>query len=153
MGQAVQDASFLVTVPHVVPEAPALRKDPVVGYLPDLFTRPCSLSPDVVLDTTDRLDTIVRMLVCHRSQVFEWLPWLAGVLDQVPADENERFAWARQWYASQIRPRAERFRSALVATYGEERGNRIECVEAFEISQYGSPLDEAARKRLFPFLP
>src|SRR5574340_1504974 len=52
VGQLVQDASYLVTVPHVVPEAPALRKDPVVAYMADLFTRPCALAPDVVLDVT-----------------------------------------------------------------------------------------------------
>ena len=153
VGQAVQDASYLVTVPLVEPEVPALRRDPVVAYLPDAFTRPYPLAGDVAIDVTDRLDTIVRMLACHRSQVFEWLPWLAGILDQVPADDAERLAWLRQWYGAIVRPRADRYRTELVAAYGEERGRRIEFAEVFEISQYASPLDEAARKRLFWFLP
>lgn len=153
IGQAVQDASFLVTVPHLVPDVPALRRDPVVAYLPDLFTRPTPLQADVVLDITECLDTVTQMLACHRSQCFEWLPYLAGAEDQVPQDPAEQHAWLRTWYCRQIRPRAERFRRELIATYGPERGSRIEFAEAYEISQYASPLDAAARERLFPFLP
>ncbi len=40
VGQVVQDASYMVTVPHVCPEVPALRRDPVVAYVSDVFTRP-----------------------------------------------------------------------------------------------------------------
>jgi hypothetical protein len=29
----------------------------------------------------------------------------------------------------------------------------VEYAEAFEVSEYGAPLDAAARARLFPFLP
>ncbi|HID77092.1 MAG TPA: PIG-L family deacetylase, partial [Planctomycetaceae bacterium] len=48
-GQLVQDATYLVTVPNVLPDTPALRRDPVVAYMADLFTTPCPLRPDVVL--------------------------------------------------------------------------------------------------------
>jgi N-acetylglucosamine malate deacetylase 1 len=41
----------------------------------------------------------------------------------------------------------------VVRTYGEERGGKVRLIEAFEVSEYGAPLDAAARKRLFPFLP
>src|SRR5436190_6617183 len=62
VGQAVQDASYLVTVPPICPDVPALRRDPVVGYLPDLFTRPAPLRGDVVIDVGDRMETIARMM-------------------------------------------------------------------------------------------
>jgi LmbE family N-acetylglucosaminyl deacetylase len=150
VGQAVQDASFLVRVPHVVPEAPPLRSDPVVAYLPDLFTRPCPMLADVVLDITDRVDTIAAMLASHRSQVFEWLPYLDGTLDQVPHDEKQRHAWVRGWYAACIRPRSDRFRQELIAAYGEARGRAIECAEVYELSQYGARADREALQRLFP---
>ncbi len=52
VGQAVQDASYMVTVPLVAPDTPALKKDPIVAYLPDLFTRPYPLVVDVVFDIT-----------------------------------------------------------------------------------------------------
>jgi N-acetylglucosamine malate deacetylase 1 len=149
VGQAVQDACFLVRVPHVVPDVPAPLRDPVVAYLPDLFTRPCPLTADVALDTTGQVDTIVAMLACHRSQVFEWLPYLDGAGDRVPRDEKDRRAWLRTWYAACIHPRADRFRQSLVAAYGEDRGRQIECAEVFEISQYASPADRPTIERLF----
>ena len=40
----------------------------------------------------------------------------------------------------------------MIQTYGAERGRRIRYIEAFEPCEYGSPLTEAHRKRLFPFL-
>jgi len=150
VGQVVQDASYLVTVPNVLPEVPALFKDPVVAYMADLFTKPCALVPDVILDVTDRLETIVRMLACQRSQVFEWLPYEEGILPEVPADEGEKLVWLREWFLKHIRPRAERFRAQLIAAYGPERSQQIEAVEVFEISEYAAQPDEAARKRLFP---
>ncbi|MFO7905748.1 MAG: PIG-L deacetylase family protein [Pirellulaceae bacterium] len=152
VGQLVQDASYMVTVPGVCSDVPILARDPVVAYLPDLFTRPYPLSPDVVLDISEELDTIVEMLACHVSQVFEFLPFNMGIADQVPDDPGQRIAWLHDWYAGMIRPRADRFRGPLVARYGQERGRRIEFVEAFEISEYAAPLTPEARRRLFGFL-
>ena len=149
-GQAVQDAAYMVTVPGVLPDVPALRRDPVIAYLPDLFRKPYPLSPDVVIDVTDQVDTIVRMLACQRSQVFEWLPYEEGILDQVPVDEGEKLRWLREWYAQHIRPRANRFRSELISRYGERRGCEIEFVEVFEISEYGRQADDSMRSTLFP---
>ena len=151
VGQAVQDASFLVTVPRVVPDVPTLKKDPVVAYMPDLFTKPCPMAADVVIDVTDEVDTIVSMLACHRSQVFEWLPYLQGTTDQVPRDKGEQFRWLRDWYTRAARPRADRFRKELIAAYGKERGGRIEYAEIYEVSEYAAGLDDSARRRLFPF--
>jgi N-acetylglucosamine malate deacetylase 1 len=149
-GQAVQDAAYMVTVPGVLPDIPALRRDPVIAYLPDLFRKPYPLSPDVVIDVTDHVDTIVRMLACQRSQVFEWLPFEEGILDQVPAEEPEKVVWLKQWYAQHVRPRADRFREALVARYGRQRGQELEFVEVFEISEYGRQMDDMLRSSLFP---
>lgn len=149
-GQLVQDASYLVTVPMVLPRVPALFRDPAVAYLPDLFTRPCPLIPDVVLDVTDHVDTIVRMLACHRSQVFEWLAYQDGVLDQVPADEAGKLVWLRAWFRRHVWPRAERFRADLVAAYGPERGAQIEFCEVYELSEYAAAADLARRQELFP---
>lgn len=153
VGQAVQDASYMVTVPPICPETPILRRDPVVGYLPDLFTRPAPLRADVVVDITDRMETIVQMLACHHSQFFEWIPYNERRPGDVPNAEPERLAWLRRWYAEKINPRAARYRERLVAQYGSDRGGRIDFCEVFEISEYAAPLDAAARKRLFWFLP
>ncbi len=153
VGQLVQDASYLVTVPAVCPEVPYLRRDPVVAYMPDLFTRPYPLAGDVVLDIGPQLDTVVRMLAEHVSQVFEFLPFNHQVADPVPTDPSARLGWLKNWYGAIIRPRADRFRQQLVDQYGTERGHRVEYAEAYEISEYASPLTPAARARLFWFLP
>ena len=50
VGQAVQDASYMVTVPLVLPATPHLRRDPVVAYMVDLFTKPCRFEPHALLD-------------------------------------------------------------------------------------------------------
>jgi LmbE family N-acetylglucosaminyl deacetylase len=153
VGNVVRDASFMVTVPRIVPDVPILRRDPVVAYMPDRFTKPYPLAGDVVVDTTEHVDTVVDMLCCHESQVYEWLPYNRGVLDQVPPDPNQRPDWVKTWYLERLRPFAESYRQELVKTYGPQRGSQIEFAEVFEISEYASPLDAAARRRLFPFLP
>jgi len=153
VGQAVQDASYLVTVPPICADTPILARDPVVGYLPDQFTRPAPLRGDVVIDVTAHMDTIVRMMAAHRSQFFEWLPYNTGQLANVPVGEQEKLAWLRAWYESKIAPFAQRYRTELVAQYGAVLGEEIKFCEVFEISEYAAPLDDAARRRLFWFLP
>jgi N-acetylglucosamine malate deacetylase 1 len=149
-GQLVQDASYLVTVPGVVRDVPPLHRDPVVAYMPDLFTRPCPLRADVALDVTDRLEAIVRMLACHRSQVFEWLAYEEDILDTVPADDREKLVWLRGWYLRHVGPRVERFEDELVAAYGLQRAGRIEAAEVYELSEYAGKADAEALERLFP---
>jgi LmbE family N-acetylglucosaminyl deacetylase len=153
VGQAVQDASYLVTVPPICPDVPILRRDPVVAYLPDLFTRPAPLRPDIVVDVTDQMETIVRMMAAHRSQFFEWLPYNDRRLEEVPSGEIEKLTWLRRLYEAKIATFADRYRKELVAEYGSDRGQRIEFCEVFEISEYAAPLDKAARRRLFWLLP
>ena len=150
VGQCVQDASYMVTVPHVAPDVPALRKDPVVAYLPDLFTRPAPMRADIVIDVTDQMESIARMLACHRSQVFEWLAYEEDILDTVPEGEHERLDWVQTWFAKHIRPRSERYRDELVAAYGEQRGAVVEFIEMFEISEYARQPDTEYRRQLFP---
>lgn len=153
VGQAVQDASFMVTVPLVVPEVPALRRDPVVAFMTDRFTKPNPLAGDIVIDVTEYVDTIVGMLACHRSQVYEWLPYNQGILHTLPDDEAGRILWLKQWYTNLINYVPTRYRPQLVANYGESRGNQARFAEVFEISEYAAPLDAAAKRRLFPFYP
>ncbi|MBC8353964.1 MAG: PIG-L family deacetylase [Planctomycetes bacterium] len=150
VGQLVQDASYLVTVPLVEPNTTPLRRDPVVAYMPDLFTKPNPLCPDIVVDITHYVEQIVAMLDCHRSQVYEWLPYNAGAIEQVPADDDEKRKWLASWFAQRAQAVADRFRSRLVEVFGEQLGSSVEFAEAYEISEYASGLDEAAKRRLFP---
>jgi LmbE family N-acetylglucosaminyl deacetylase len=150
--QLVQDAAYMVTVPAVVPEVPHLRRDPVVAYLPDEFSRPYPFTPDVAVDVGPVLDQIVAMLHCHTSQMYEWLAYHAGKLGEVPRDGEARRAWLAEPIRARLRRQADRFRDLLIKQYGHERGAAVEYAEAFEGCEYGSPLDEAARRRLFSFV-
>jgi LmbE family N-acetylglucosaminyl deacetylase len=153
LGQAVADASYMVTVPAVVPDVPHLARDPVVLFLPDRFTRPNPLLADVAVDVGPALEQVVDMLACHASQFFEWLPYNRGAAHEVPSEAAARRAWLREAYSQVPHTLADRYREALVQTYGPERGRLVEHAEVYEASEYAAPLDAAARARLLGFLP
>lgn len=149
VGQCVQDASYLVKVPLIVPDVPALKRDPVVAYMPDLFTKPQRMQPEMILDIADQIDTIVAMLACHASQVFEWLAYEQGLLETLPADDAGRIAWLKAWYTNHIRPRVAHFRDEIFRAFGDSASS-LEFVEAFEISEYALRPDAALLEHLFP---
>jgi hypothetical protein len=141
-----------VTVPPIVPDVPHLARNPVIAYLPDDFQKPYPLEPAVVVDVGGVLDQIVNMLHCHTSQFYEWLPYNAGHQNEVPAGDAARRAWLKTKVQARLRQRAERYRDLATHLYGPKRGIKVEYLEAFEPCEYGEPLDEAARRRLFPFV-
>jgi LmbE family N-acetylglucosaminyl deacetylase len=151
--QLVQDAAYMITVPAICPESPHLASNPVILCFSDDFKKPIPFKADVVVDIGDEMDSLVGMLHCHASQFYEWLPYNGGYLDQVPQTEGERRAWLDGRIRRRIKPLANRFRDRIVQTYGPVKGGQVEFIEAFEVSEYGAPLDGAARARLFPFLP
>jgi LmbE family N-acetylglucosaminyl deacetylase len=152
-GLLVQDASYLLTVPGICPEVPHLPRSPVILYFADAFTKPRPFEPHLVVDIEAEFDRLVDMLHCHQSQFYEWLPSNAGYLDQVPAGSAERRRWLAERIGRRLRPLADRYRNLVVQTYGPERGRQLRYIEAFEVSEYGAPLDDGAQARLFPFLP
>ena len=153
VGHVVRDACYLVTVPPVVPDAPPLARDPVVGFLYDPFTRPTPFRPDVLLDISNELDTVFELLSCHESQMFEWLPHNHGLTESVPTDATGRRALLRQFYESRVTAIADLFREQLIDQFEPEHGNTLQHVEAFEISEYAAPLTDISREKLFTFAP
>jgi LmbE family N-acetylglucosaminyl deacetylase len=149
-GQAVQDASYLVTVPPVLPEFPPLYRAPVFAYMADLFTRPTRLRVDVALEVEAQINNVVRMLACHHTQVFEWLPYHADTLETIPDQAEDRIRWLRNWYSDRATQKAEHFREELQSIFGDDAGNSIRFVELFEISEYGSPANQSRLTELFP---
>lgn len=149
--QLVCDAAYMVTVPAVVPEVPFLKTNPVIAFLVDDFQCPYPFRPSVVVDVTAVVPQIVDMQDAHVSQFYEWLPYNQGILDQVPADAAQRKEWLATQAKERLRKVANRFRNELIATYGPERGAKIEYAEAFEGCEYGSPLTPENVKKLFPF--
>ncbi len=150
--QLVQDASYMVTVPNVVSHVPHLRAMPVIVHTWDHFQKPYPFQADVVIGIDEVVEQKVDALCCHESQVFEWLPYNGGYLDDVPAQPEERRAWLRTHLEPRLCRIAGSYRDKLIRFYGEA-GRNIRYAEAFEVCEYGAPLDEVALRRLFPFFP
>ena len=147
-GVLVQDAAYMVVVPNLAPDTPALRKNPVFMYFQDGFQRPNPFTPDVAVSIDDVIDKKIDALDAHVSQMYEWLPWVAGTLAKVPKDAAARKSWLKDQRGGQ--PNAA-VRASLVKWYGPEKGNAVRYAEAFEICEYGTRPDEAMIRKLFPF--
>jgi LmbE family N-acetylglucosaminyl deacetylase len=148
-GVLVQDAAYMVVVPNVTPDVPALRKNPTFFYYQDNFQRPNPFRPDVAVSLDDVIDQKVNTLDSHVSQFYEWLPWVDGKLNEVPKEPVERKAWLKRTRFNAPNPD---IRAALVKWYGPEKGNSTKYYEAFEICEYGAHPDEARLRQLFPML-
>jgi LmbE family N-acetylglucosaminyl deacetylase len=152
-GLLVQEAAYLLTVPGICSDVPHLEKMPVILYFSDAFKHPCRFEPHIAVDIAPVFDKVVGMLDCHVSQFYEWLPYNAGYAEHLPAERIARRTWLGEMMKQRIGPIAKRCRELLVQTYGPQRGAEIELAEAFQVSEFGAPLDAAALQRLFPFLP
>jgi hypothetical protein len=92
------------------------------------------------------------MLDCHESQFYEWLPFNRASSDIVPSDRMAQKAWLAEQFRERVSPLADRFRDSAIESYGLELGANIRYIEAFEISEYGSPLSCDDRQMFFPFM-
>ena len=63
--QLVQDASFLLTVPAICSDVPAMPHMPVVLYWHDSFKKPYPCQPDVIVPIDDTLENLVQHACCH----------------------------------------------------------------------------------------
>ncbi len=118
--QLVQDACYMLRVPNVAADVPPLAEDPVVLSTADFFTRPLPFQADVVLGIDAVFESVIDLLCCHESQVFEWLPHITN--SPLSGDRRE---WLKKFYGA--RPRALASRHASGFSYAE----------AFEVSEYG----------------
>jgi LmbE family N-acetylglucosaminyl deacetylase len=150
-GVLVQDAAFMVTVPSFCPDVPALRANPVFLYAEDGFQKPNPFRPDVVVPIDPVLDQKVAAIDVMESQFYEWNPWLAGYLKEVPTGKAERLEWLRTRMARRYAGTAEKYRPKLIELLGESKGNSVKTAEAFEVCEYGTQPSKAQLQRLFPF--
>ena len=151
VGQAVQDASYMVMVPKIVPGYPPPSQEPIVAYMVDLFSRPAPFRPDTVLDASHYLENVLDMLACHESQFFEWMPWIDRTAHTMPnmlgMSEAERTLalrnWLRDWYLERTALRGHRF-------WNRAWGEQPTLVEAYEISEYAGKPSRERLASLFP---
>ena len=148
----VQDASYLLTVPHACPETPAMRRMPTILYYEDAFTQP-PFCMKYVVGIDDVVEEKLYAAHLNQSQVYEWLPYTyeqklpesedekRAILLGMEIDENttdEEVLAHKRGYAVRFAKTAARFRRELIEKYGEEKGARVRYAEAFGLSEYGA---------------
>jgi LmbE family N-acetylglucosaminyl deacetylase len=150
-GVLVQDAAYMVVVPNVAPDTPALTKNPVFLYMQDRFQKPNPFSHDIVVGIDQVIDKKVNALDAHESQVYEWLPWVEGNLDEVPKDKDKRKEFLRKGFIGYMGTSPEQ-KKGLEKWYGKAKASTFKYAESFEVCEYGrQPSDEEIRT-LFPML-
>ncbi len=149
-GVLVLDAAYMVTVPTIDPKIPFLEKNPLFLFMSDRFIHPEPFKADVCVDIDDVIEKKMDMYHQHTSQMYEWLPFNQGILDQVPASDADRRAWlgTKRKGDSDATP----YRDKLIEIYGKEKGSKIKYCEAFEDSGYGAKLTKENMTYYFPFL-
>jgi LmbE family N-acetylglucosaminyl deacetylase len=148
-GVLVQDAAYMVAVPNVAPDTPPLKKNPIFLYFQDFFQRPNSFRPDIAIDITSVFEQKMDALDAHQSQVYEWLPWIGGYVDQVPKNAIDRRKWLATNRVIKITPEV---RKSLELWYGKEKAVQVKHAEAFEICEYGTQPSEEDIRKLFPMI-
>ena len=147
----VQDGAYMVTVPFMCPDTPALQKNPVYLYVSDNFQKPAPFQPDIVVAIDDVIERKLDALSVITSQFAEWLPWHDGSLDQVPKDPQQ----AKQWIKDRLRAwcgaQTGGLKEALTKWYKPETARSVKFVEAFEVCEYGARPTEKELHVLFPF--
>lgn len=151
-GQIVQDASYIVTVPNMQPLTDIPSGMAKICFMWDKFTRPYPFTPDVVVPIDPVVDAKFEMLANHVSQMFEWIPFNRGILDEVPDDDAGRLEWLRGQRLPVFENIAEKYRDVLIRELGEERGRAVRYAEAFEGCEYGAGFDSEEGRSLFPFV-
>ena len=148
-GILLQDAAYMVVVPNICPDTPPLRRNPVFLYFEDSFQKPNPFQPDIAVAIDDVFDKKIAGLDAHTSQVYEWLPWVDGRLDQIPKDPAERLKSLAKQRSGRISPAV---RAALEKWYGAQKAASVQHAEAFELCEYGRRPNEQEIRRLFPML-
>jgi LmbE family N-acetylglucosaminyl deacetylase len=149
--QLVQDASYIVTVPNMVPLTDFLPRTPKICYMHDRFRKPLPFQPDVVVSIDEVIEKKVQMMHCHESQFYEWLPFNQGITDQVPVDPEQRKQWLASWRLPYFENIANDYRQVLIELYGETKGREVRYAEAFEGCEYGAGFSKDDIPALFPF--
>ena len=138
--QMVIDTSFLVGVPHIVPDETVPDICPVYAYSYDRFIDPRPFRTDCLINIDNVMDIKLRMIDCHVSQFYEWLPWVDYGRRKLPIDtmsQAERFAWLKENWGDVFRGAAEFF------------DEKCCYAEAFEASVYGRQVNKETFQALF----
>jgi len=152
-GVLVQDAAYMVIVPFICPDVPHLKTNPVFMYFSDRFRKPNPFEPTIVVSIDDVIEQKLDAMAALESQFAEG--GVSGNESRIAKNDSQR-AKARREVRERFRRRfeatANRYRDKLIELYGEEKGKKVRCAEAFEVTEYGRrPSDNELKTKLFLF--
>lgn len=151
-GVLVQDAAYMVTVPHFCPDVPHLTNNPVFMYFPDRFQKPNPFVPDVVVDIGPVIEKKLDGLGIMVSQFYEGgANGSPALMPEGAEKQKARHKQVRDGFARRYMSIAERFRTQLGDWYGPDKAKQVRYAEAFELCEYGRQPNRDELKRLFPF--
>jgi LmbE family N-acetylglucosaminyl deacetylase len=152
-GVLVQDAAYMVIVPFICPDVPHLKTNPVFMYFSDRFQKPNPFEPTLVVAIDDVIERKLDAIAEIESQFAEG--GVSGNESRIAKNERERAAArkrVRESFRRRFESTANQYRDKLIEIYGEEKGKKIKCAEAFELCEYGRrPNEEELKTKLFPF--
>jgi hypothetical protein len=119
-------------------------------YFSDRFQKPYPFITDVAVDVDPVMELKWRSLDSMDSQMYEWLPWVSGILDQVPKDREGRYQWLKKWRSPGMMRWTEMARDVLIQRYGKTHGEKVKFAEAFELCEYGRQPSQEELFKLFP---
>jgi LmbE family N-acetylglucosaminyl deacetylase len=151
-GVLVQDAAYMVAVPHFCPDTPPLAGNPAFFFYPDRFEKPNPFQPDVAVNVDSVMEKKLDALAIMVSQFYEGgALGSAKLLPAEPAKQAERRQQVRAGHASRNQSIAQRYRGKLAEWYGKDRADKVQHAEAFEICEYGRRPNKQELAKLFPF--
>ena len=161
-GILMQDSAFMVGVPNVCPDVPALKKMPVFFYSYDNFKNP-PFQVDVAVALDDVIEKKLDALMVMETQFVEGGALGASDPRTASADPDireELRGLSRERYRQRFAAIADAARGKLIELYGPEAGAKVKYAEAFELCEYGRPagaekptLSKEEIRLLFPFIP
>jgi LmbE family N-acetylglucosaminyl deacetylase len=151
-GVLVQDAAYMVAVPHFCPDVAPLKSNPVFLFYSDSFQKPNPFQADITVAIDAVVEKKLDALEVMESQFYEG--GALGSADLLPADPQKQAARRREVRAALAQrgqAAAQRYRDNLAVWYGKEKADKVQNAEAFEICEYGRRPDRKEIMRLFPF--
>lgn len=125
--QLVMDTSYMLNVPAVAEEEKIPGKEP--AYFFSVYKKTPGAFAFSIDDVWERK---ISALACHESQMYEWLPWGEGKINEVPEGKKERLRWLS-------RRRSARY-AAVADEFREQLGEFVKLAEAFVPAPVGKTL-------------
>src|SRR5262249_52444136 len=137
-GVLMQDAAFMVAVPHFCPDVPPLKSNPVFLFSSDSFQKPNPFQADIAVAIDSVIEKKLDALHELESQSYEGgALGSADLMPSDPAKQADRRRQVRAAHAARFQEVARRYRSSLEKWYGKDKAEKVQHAEAFEICEYG----------------